>query len=159
VLYIHNTYWFHFIYKGDLHMSGKLPDIVKTITLNAPIEKVWDTVATAEKIASWFMPNNFQPIEGHEFTIQSPFGPSPCKVERVDAPHFLRFAWDEDGWFVTFELKEVGEQTEFTLTHGGWKEASHIIPKANAATEAIRTKMDGGWTMIIHHKLKEVAEA
>ncbi|HAU34903.1 MAG TPA: SRPBCC domain-containing protein, partial [Lysinibacillus sp.] len=60
---------------------------------------------------------------------------------------------------VTFELKEVGEQTEFTLTHGGWKEASHIIPKANAATEAIRTKMDGGWTMIIHHKLKEIAEA
>ncbi|KAB0441125.1 SRPBCC family protein [Lysinibacillus fusiformis] len=140
-------------------MSGKLPDIVKIITLNAPIEKVWDTVATAEKIASWFMPNDFQPIEGHEFTIQSPFGPSPCKVERVDAPHFLRFAWDEDGWFVTFELKEVGEQTEFTLTHGGWKEASHIIPKANAATEAIRTKMDGGWTMIIHHKLKEIAEA
>ncbi|HAU34902.1 MAG TPA: SRPBCC domain-containing protein, partial [Lysinibacillus sp.] len=63
-------------------MSGKLPDIVKTITLNAPIEKVWDTVATAEKIAAWFMPNDFQPIEGHEFTIQSPFGPSPCKVER-----------------------------------------------------------------------------
>ena len=35
----------------------------------------------------------------------------------------------------------------------------HIIPKANTATEAIRTNMDGGWTMIINHKLKEAAES
>ncbi|KOY84224.1 polyketide cyclase [Lysinibacillus macroides] len=105
-----------------------------------------------------FMPNDFQPIEGHEFTIQSPFGPSPCKVERVDAPHFLRFTWDQDGWFVTFELKQVGQQTEFTLTHGGWKEASHTISKANLTAEAVRKNMDGGWTMIVHQKLKEAVE-
>ncbi|MFJ6210391.1 SRPBCC domain-containing protein [Lysinibacillus sp. NPDC092081] len=140
-------------------MTKKLENIVKIVTLNAPIEKVWETVTDAEKIASWLMPNNFKPVEGHEFTIQSPFGPSPCRVEQVDAPHFVRFAWDTDGWFVTFELKEIGEQTEFTLTHGGWKEASHIIPKANMPAEAIRTTMDGGWTMLVGKKLKEVVES
>ncbi|WPK10447.1 SRPBCC domain-containing protein [Lysinibacillus louembei] len=134
-------------------------DIIKTILLNAPITKVWSIVSTAEGIGAWFMPNDFQAIEGHHFTIQSPFGPSPCVVEKIEAPHFLRFAWDEDGWYVTFELKEMGEQTEFILTHGGWKEEGHIIPKANMSVEAVRQNMDGGWTAIVGKKLKEVVEA
>ncbi|MFJ7737267.1 SRPBCC domain-containing protein [Lysinibacillus sp. NPDC097287] len=140
-------------------MTEKLQNIVKTITLNAPIEKVWKKVTDSEQIAKWFMPNDFKPEVGHEFTIQSPFGPSPCKVEQVDAPHYVRFAWDTDGWFVTFELKEIGENTEFTLTHGGWKEASHIVPKANIAVKDVHRNMDGGWSMIIGHKLKEAVEA
>lgn len=140
-------------------MTENLGNIVKVIKLNAPIEKVWESVTDAEKIATWLMPNDFKPIEGHQFTIQSPFGPSPCKVEQVNAPHFVRFAWDTDGWFVTFELKELGEQTEFTLTHGGWKEASHIIPKANIPAEAVRKKMDDGWTMIVNRKFKEIVES
>ncbi|KMY30839.1 polyketide cyclase [Lysinibacillus xylanilyticus] len=140
-------------------MTEKLENIVKTVTLNAPIEKVWETVTDAEKIASWLMPNDFKPVEGHEFTIQSPFGPSPCRVEQVDAPHFVRFAWDTDGWFVTFELKEIDGQTEFTLTHGGWKEATHIIPKANMPAEAIRKIMADGWTKIVDQKFKEVVES
>ncbi|MET4561192.1 uncharacterized protein YndB with AHSA1/START domain [Lysinibacillus parviboronicapiens] len=139
-------------------MSEKIKNIIKTVTLNASIDKVWDSVTDAEKLGTWFMPNDFQPIVGHEFTLQSPFGPSPCKVEQVDAPYFVRFTWDTDGWFVTFELEQVGEQTTFTLTHGGWKEASHIIPKAQMSAQAVREKMDGGWTMIIDKRLKEVVE-
>lgn len=140
-------------------MTESLPNIVKTVTFNAPIDKVWQMVTEAEKIASWLMPNDFKPIVGHEFSIQSPFGPSPCKVEQVDAPHFVRFAWDTDGWFVTFELKEMGNQTEFTLTHGGWKEASHTVPKAQMPAEAVHKIMDGGWTMLINQKLKEAVES
>lgn len=140
-------------------MTVSLPNIVKTVTFNAPIDKVWQMVTEAEKIASWLMPNDFKPIVGHEFSIQSPFGPSPCKVEQVDAPHFVRFAWDTDGWFVTFELKEMGNQTEFTLTHGGWKEASHTVPKAQMPAEAVHKIMDGGWTMLINQKLKEAVES
>lgn len=140
-------------------MPEQLPNIIKTVMLNAPIDKVWESVTNAEKLGSWFMPNDFKAVEGHEFSLQSPFGPSPCRVEKVEAPHFVRFAWDTDGWFVTFELKQVGEQTEFTLTHGGWKEASHIIPKANMPAEAVQKNMDGGWTMLVGKKLKEFVEA
>lgn len=140
-------------------MTEKLPNIVKTVTFNAPIEKVWASVTEAENIATWLMPNDFKPIVGHEFTIQSPFGPSPCKVEELDAPHYVKFAWDTDGWFVSFSLKEVGEQTEFTLTHGGWKEASSIVPKAKLPANDIRNTMDGGWTMLVGKKLKEFVEA
>ena len=48
---------------------------------------MWNVVSTAEGIASWFMPNDFVLEVGHEFHIQSPFGPSPCKVLEIDEPN------------------------------------------------------------------------
>lgn len=135
-----------------------LQDIKKTVILEAPIQKVWDTVSTAEGIASWFMPNDFQPKVGHEFHVQSPFGPSPCKVTELDAPHRLSFSWDTDGWFISFILKELDGKTEFTLIHGGWKEPDTILPKPNEKSSVIRERMDHGWEQLVHAKLKKVVE-
>ncbi|MBT2647346.1 SRPBCC domain-containing protein [Bacillus sp. ISL-34] len=135
-----------------------LQDIKKTVILEAPIQKVWDSVSTAEGIASWFMPNDFQPKVGHEFHVQSPFGPSPCKVMELDAPHRLSFSWDTDGWVITFILKELDGKTEFTLIHGGWKEPETILPKPNEKSSVIRDRMDHGWEQIVHAKLKKAVE-
>ncbi|MEY8192274.1 SRPBCC domain-containing protein [Peribacillus simplex] len=135
-----------------------LQDIKKTVILEAPIQQVWDIVSTAEGIASWFMPNDFQPKVGHEFHVQSPFGPSPCKVTELDAPHRLSFSWDTDGWFISFILKELDGKTEFTLIHGGWKEPETILPKPNEKSSVIRERMDHGWEQIVHAKLKKVVE-
>jgi uncharacterized protein YndB with AHSA1/START domain len=135
-----------------------LPDIKQTVVFNAPIEKVWETVSTSEGIASWFMPNDFLPEIGYEFHLQSPFGPSPCKVTELDPPNKLSFIWDTDGWFVSFILKELDGKTEFTLIHGGWKEANAINPKANAPASAIRDNMSQGWIGIIE-KLGKVVES
>ncbi|MCM3674724.1 MULTISPECIES: SRPBCC domain-containing protein [Peribacillus] len=135
-----------------------LQDIKKTVILEAPIQKVWDTVSTAEGIAAWFMPNDFQPKVGHEFHVQSPFGPSPCKVMELDAPHLLSFSWDTDGWFISFILKELDGKTEFTLIHGGWKEPETILPKPNEKSSVIRDRMDHGWEQIVNQKLKKAVE-
>ncbi|MGE7665656.1 SRPBCC family protein [Ureibacillus composti] len=140
-------------------MNNKLPDITQTVLVNAPIQKVWNYVSTAEGIESWFMPNDFKLEEGFEFHIQSPFGPSPCKVLEIDKPNRLSFQWDTDGWVVTFILKEVGDQTEFTLIHGGWKEGEEIIEKAQKPSSVIRDIMSKGWVGIVQHKFKEVVEA
>lgn len=139
-------------------MENTLQDIKKTIILEAPIQKVWDTVSTAEGIASWFMPNDFQPKVGHEFHVQSPFGPSPCKVMDLDAPHRLSFSWDTDGWFISFILKELDGKTEFTLIHGGWKEPETILPKPNEKSSVIRDRMNHGWEQIVNQNLKKVVE-
>lgn len=139
-------------------MENTLQDIKKTIILEAPIQKVWDTVSTAESIASWFMPNDFQPKVGHEFHMQSPFGPSPCKVMELDAPYRLSFSWDTDGWFISFILKELDGKTEFTLIHGGWKEPETILPKPNEKSSVIRDRMNHGWEQIVNQKLKKVVE-
>ncbi|CAH0232914.1 hypothetical protein SRABI96_02724 [Peribacillus sp. Bi96] len=135
-----------------------LQDVKQTVILEAPIQKVWDTVSTAEGIASWFMPNDFQAKVGHEFHVQSPFGPSPCKVIEIDAPHRLSFTWDTDGWVVSFILKELNGKTEFTLIHGGWKQPDTILPKPNEKSSVIRDRMAHGWEQIVHLKLKKVVE-
>ncbi|MFY0759859.1 SRPBCC domain-containing protein [Metabacillus dongyingensis] len=132
-----------------------LQDITQTVVYNAPIEKVWNAVSTSEGIAAWFMPNDFQPEVGHEFHLQSPFGPSPCKVIQLEPPHRLSFTWDTDGWIVTFLLKEIDGKTEFTLIHGGWKQPDTILPKANEKASVIRDRMNHGWIKIIE-RLGEV---
>lgn len=135
-----------------------LPDIKQTATLNAPIQKVWNSVSTSEGMSAWFMPNDFKAEEGHEFHIQSPFGPSPCKVLVIDEPHKISFAWDTDGWVVTFLLEEKGDQTEFTLIHSGWKEEDAIVGKANQKAQDVRDRMNGGWAGIVNERLKKVVE-
>ncbi len=88
-----------------MEQQHTLTDIKQTIVFNASIQKVWNVVSTAEGIASWFMPNDFVLEVGHEFHVQSPFGPSPCKVLEIDEPNHLSFSWDTDGWVVSFHLK------------------------------------------------------
>lgn len=134
-----------------------LPEVKQTVVFDAPIQKVWQSVSSSEGIASWFMPNDFKLEMGYEFYLQSPFGPSPCKVIEIDEPHKLSFTWDTDGWFVSFILKEIGEKTEFTLIHGGWKSPDTILPKANQKSSVIRENMSQGWTGIME-KLRKVVE-
>lgn len=140
-------------------MKNNLPDITQTVLVDASIQKVWNYVSTAEGISAWFMSNNFQPRVGFDFTIQSPFGPSPCKVLEIDEPHKLSFQWDTDGWIITFLLKEIGSQTEFTLIHGGWKEAESIVPKAKKSNADVRDTMAQGWNGIVQNKFKQVVES
>lgn len=140
-----------------MNFQNQVEDIKQTVVYNAPIQKVWNFVSTAEGISAWFMPNDFQPVVGHEFHLQSPFGPSPCKVLEVDEPNKITFTWDQDGWVVSFLLKEIGDKTEFTLIHGGWKTADEILPKPQEKSGVIRDRMNGGWVGLIA-KLKEVVE-
>lgn len=135
-----------------------MKEIKQTVVFEAPIQKVWNTISTAEGIASWFMPNDFEARVGHEFHLQSPFGPSPCKVLEVDEPNKISFSWDRDGWVVSFLLKDLGQKTEFTLIHGGWKSPDTVIPKANEKSVVIRERMDNGWVELVNEKLRKVVE-
>jgi uncharacterized protein YndB with AHSA1/START domain len=134
-----------------------LPDIIQTVSIDAPIQKVWDYVSTAEGIAQWFMPSDFKLEVGHEFTIQSPFGPSPCKVIEINEPNAISIQWDTDGWVLTFLLKEMGSETEFTVIHGGWKQEESVVPKAQRPQKDIRNTMNLGWVGIVE-KLKQLVE-
>ncbi|TYP78075.1 SRPBCC family protein [Paenibacillus methanolicus] len=124
-----------------------LPDIRKTITLQAPIEKVWKAVATAEGISAWFMPNDFEPVVGHEFHLEAGhFGKSPCKVTDIDPPNRLSFTWGKD-WTLTFELAAEGEATSFTLIHAGW--TAEQVTEFGQPHEAVRDTMSQGWEGIV----------
>lgn len=124
-----------------------IPDIRKTLVLNAPIAKVWDAVATAEGIAVWFMPNDFQPVMGYEFHLEAgPFGRSPCRVTEIDPPNRLTFRWGEE-WSVTFELTRKEDKTEFTLIHSGWD--INKVTEFGETHTVVRDRMNNGWTGIV----------
>ena len=127
--------------------SDTLPDIRQTVLLNAPIQKVWDAVATAEGIAAWFMPNDFKPELGYEFQLQAgPFGNSPCKVTELDPPRRLAFTWSKDRT-LTFELEERGGQTEFTVIHGGW--SPDVVTEFGESHRVVRERMSQGWVGLL----------
>jgi uncharacterized protein YndB with AHSA1/START domain len=124
-----------------------LPDIRQTQVLNAPIRKVWEAVSTPDGISAWFMPNDFQPVVGHEFHLEAgPFGQSPCKVTEIDPPNRVSFQWGKD-WTLSFELKELeAGKTEFTLIHGGW--GADKVTEFGQPHTAVRETMSGGWAGI-----------
>ncbi|MCY9760574.1 SRPBCC domain-containing protein [Paenibacillus alvei] len=131
-------------------------DIRKTITLNAPIQKVWDAVATSEGIAAWFMPNDFRPELGYEFHLNAgPFGNSPCKVTELDPPNRLSFRWGKD-WTLTFALAEMNGVTEFTLIHSGWSPEG--VTEFGESHAIVRERMNNGWDGLVQ-KLRSYIEA
>lgn len=124
-----------------------LPDLQKKAFIVAPIETVWEAVATPEGLAIWFMLNDFKPVEGHKFELnRGQFGVSPCYVKKVSPTQHLSFTWGKD-WTVTFDLKEHGDLTEFTVTHSGWD--SEKITEFRAAHPVVHENMDIGWSNLI----------
>ena len=137
--------------------NAQLLDIVRKVRFKAPIQKVWDAVATSEGLEAWFMPNDMQPEEGHEFHLNAgQFGMSPCKVTKVDPPNTLSFRWGKD-WTLSFELLEVADGTEFTLIHSGWD--VNKVTEFGAPHTAVRGNMENGWAGMVENKLRAYVEA
>lgn len=131
-----------------------LPDISYTYVLDAPIKKVWRAVATSEGLAGWLMPNDFQPVLGHEFTFTTqPVGDFDgivrCKVLELDPPRHLGLSWNGHNMdlFLRLDLKELdGPRTELSLVHSGWLE-SHAFT---------RSMMDEGWRRHTRERLEKL---
>ena len=133
-----------------------LQQIQKTVELNAPIEKVWDAVATSEGIAKWWMKNTFNPEKQEFHLISDAWGKSPCKITKIDPPYHLSFDWDKD-WHIDFTLKKLDSQKcEFTLIHSGWNENKQTF--FGQPHTAIHKTMDDGWTNIVNNRLTKVFE-
>lgn len=124
-----------------------LPDLQKKAFIDASIDQVWDAVATSKGLDAWFMLNDFEPVEGHKFDLnRGQFGVSPCYVKKVSSPHHLSFTWGKD-WHVTFELKDLGGLTEFTVTHSGWD--ADKVTEFRSAHSVVHENMDVGWSNLI----------
>lgn len=132
--------------------QGNLPEIRKTIVLQAPIEKAWKAIATSEGIAAWWMANTFEPVVGHRFILQSEqFGDSPCLVTEIEPMHCVGFDWGKD-WHLRFQLQPLEDGvTEFTLIHSGWDDAK--TTEFGQPHAVIRNIMNGGWDSIVNVNL------
>lgn len=141
-------------------MIYNLPDIKKEVVLNAPIDKVWEFITTAENFASWFMPikGEFKLERNYEFQIVSPFGPINLTLSHIDAPYKLTYTIKDIDWFATIELSNIDGNTRFNLTHGGWGKSDETFEKAGKSNKEVYGTMDVGWDLIVNFKLKMAIE-
>lgn len=127
--------------------------IVKELAF--PREDVWQQLTDSELLAQWLMPNDFEPIVGHEFTFQT--DPAPgfdgivrCRVLELDEPSLLAYTWAGGNLdtVVTFRLKAIDFGTRLTLEHDGFTGKSLIA----------RVILGFGWKKLVGKKLLSALE-
>jgi uncharacterized protein YndB with AHSA1/START domain len=86
-------------------------------------ERVWRALVDTDELAVWLMPNDFAPVVGREFAMETgDIGTIQGEVLEIDEPRFLRCRWS--GVFgdteVTFELFAEASGTRLRVRHDGW---------------------------------------
>lgn len=109
-----------------------MQDIVKNITIKAPIDHVWRYLSEQDKFEAWMLTMSGAPRLNETFyfrmTPQADSnwdGEIRCVVTRMEAPHTLEFSWSHNeidfvDTKVAISLKEVEGGTEVTLIHSAW---------------------------------------
>ena|SRR5579859_6330514 len=104
--------------------------IVVEVTYPHSIWQVWHALTDQEALATWLMPNDFEPRVGHRFTFHvAPehgwSGIVKCQVIELVAPHRVAYTWrggqDQPETMVTFTLTPHESGTALRLEHTGFE--------------------------------------
>ena len=113
-------------------------------TFSAPIDKVFGAFSQAEQLKQWFAPEGLTTPEvevdlreggAYKVVMQEPGGDKHIamgKFTKVNKPSNLAYTWEwqEAGWegetLVSIDLAEVGDKTEVTFTHSGFKDEAQV---------------------------------
>jgi len=102
-----------------------MKQIKKEIVISAPPSKVWEHITDPKKVATWLMPNDFEPRVGKEFVMQCAHeGIVSCVVKEIVPEQKLVYSFrskeTQVETLVTIILAEEGKNTRLTLIHSGW---------------------------------------
>lgn len=105
--------------------------IRREVMIDAPIERVWEALTTAEHLSKWFgdsaeidlRPGGRARIGWSEFSHSV-----DCIVENVERPHRFSFRWEalsetpveEVSTLVEFILEAVGNGTKLSMVESGF---------------------------------------
>lgn len=136
--------------------------IIKEVTINAPVNVVWDAITDKEQVKHWsFDIPDFKAEVGHEFTFWGGDETKQflhiCRVLEVIPEQKLSYTWryenSKGDSVVTYELfKESDNSTRVKLTHAG------LEVFANDGPDFARTNFVAGWEDIIGNLLKNYIE-
>lgn len=124
-------------------------------------EKVWRALTDAGLLASWLMPNDFEPRLGHRFTFRTEPVPAygfdgivHCEVIELVPPERLRLSWAGGGidTTVTWQLVPEGTGTRLFLSHEGFD-------PDDPAQQATFRALGGGWRGHLARRLEETLSA
>ncbi|UFU07789.1 SRPBCC domain-containing protein [Ruania halotolerans] len=126
--------------------------ITRTITIDAPREKVWEALATPENIEAWWDPVQF-PDGWRAGSLGSFFWegkPYPVRLDVVRPPEELAFTWgDLEG-----EIDATSTTVQFTLAEhdGGTRLRVHesgFLNKPAAQRRAAMEENTSGWNAVL----------
>ena len=136
-------------------------NIEKKVTINAPINKVWEALTNPRKLETWMLvPTDFEPEKGRKFIFKGTAdenwdGIISCSVKEIIENEKLVFTWNSQlinaETLVSISLKEINGKTELTLIHSGWD-------KVPANAEMVRGHHNVGWDLRLFEKIKELVE-
>ena len=135
--------------------------VVKEVTLQAPVAKVWRAITDKEEMKEWYFTiEEFTAQPGFQFKMygekKGTKFPISCNVKEVHQNKKLSYTWNYDDFpaetLLTFELSKNGDQTDLRLTHEGLEQ----IPPGNADV-SVENHRDG-WEFIIGTSLKQYVE-
>jgi uncharacterized protein YndB with AHSA1/START domain len=132
----------------DVAGQGSFRRVEVKRTLNAPIQRVWQAITTADEVAQWWAPGVIEPREGGKYqlamdTEECEGLPLEGTIKVFQAPHVLEYTWNDDyvpaEGLVRIELLEIDEdQTLLILiqsvpekdageTSKGWQEITDSL--------------------------------
>lgn len=131
-----------------------MPDILHRISIDAPIERVHDLIATPDGLARWW---TGRPVDGSSevgghFSVCFGDVDKPVAVMQVLADTPTEIAWrvveGPDSWLdtrITFALRrEAADGTTLLFTHAGWPEASEAMSGCTTNWGAYLTSLKTG---------------
>ena len=136
--------------------------IIKEVTINAPIEKVWKAITDKDEMKNWYFELvDFKPEVGFEYSFTGGTEERSylhlCKVTEVIPGKKLVHSWRYDGFegisFVTWELFDENGKTRVVLTHSGLE----TFP-ADTNPDFAPDNFKMGWNEIIGKSLKNHLE-
>ena len=121
--------------------------ITKEVVFNHNIDQVWNAITRAEEISTWFIPADFKPEKGYQYTFTSPPNEKGCTVISGEVkkanPYTLVYTWivadTKIETIVKWELEPSSDGTKLTLTHSG------ISNYAGETAVAMFESFNGGW--------------
>ena len=110
------------------------------------------------------MPNSFQPIDGHVFTMDCPPGigsgaPVACQIREIAPPSDgrarLAYTWTIDQplteTLLVIDLNERDGTTTLELDHEGWDDLG-------PAGRHLRERHEQGWGLLLEDALRPLVE-
>ena len=142
-----------------------IDDILTSIEIDAPVERVWQVMTGEGLIAEWLGCLGYRAEIGHVFHMQQDrekhargdtSGATHCELLALEPPTRMVFSWyvpELPKTQVTITLTPVDGRTRAELRHSGWDQFE------GDESRAIRDALAGGWGSFVLPQLKRAAEA
>jgi hypothetical protein len=118
-----------------------MPDIRHRVAMSAPLERVYDAVATTEGISEWWTRDGVRGESSVGSRLQFFFGqPEPAavmEVTRLDADGHVTWSCVEgaDEWVgttISFDLTHKNDETVVMFAHADWREPVEFMAHCSA---------------------------